>query len=140
MLAPRDDFYQDRPPTADDVLLLIEVADSSLQYDQAVKLPLYARAGVREVWLVDLVRNEVQVHREPTPGGFGFVERRGRGATRRADRVPRPLAPGRRTCSAERLGATPGQSLGRPSTRSPRILRRISEVPARMPLPRARSA
>jgi Uma2 family endonuclease len=78
-LERRDDFYQDAPPTADDVLLLIEVADSSLQYDQAVKLPLYARAGVREVWLVDLVRNEVQVHREPTPGGFSFVERCGRG-------------------------------------------------------------
>ena len=77
---PRDDFYRDKPPTADDVLLLIEVADSSLQYDQAVKLPLYARAGVREVWLVDLVRNEVQVHREPAPSGFGFVERRGRGS------------------------------------------------------------
>jgi hypothetical protein len=61
-------------------LLLIEVADSLLQYDQAVKLPLYARAGVREAWLVDLVRNEVQVHREPMPGGFGFVERRGRGS------------------------------------------------------------
>ena len=68
-------------PTADDVLLLIEVADSSLQYDQAVKLPLYARASVREVWLVDLVRDEVQVHREPTPVGFGFVERRRRGAS-----------------------------------------------------------
>ena len=79
-LVPRDDFYRDKPPTADDVLLLIEVADSSLQYDQTVKLPLYARAGMREVWLVDLVRNEVQVHREPTPGGFGFVERRGRGS------------------------------------------------------------
>ena len=37
------------------------------------------RAGVPEVWLVDLVRNEVQVYREPTPSGFGFVERRGRG-------------------------------------------------------------
>jgi Uma2 family endonuclease len=36
---------------------------------------------VREVWLVDLVRDEVHVHREPTPGGFGFVERRRRGAS-----------------------------------------------------------
>jgi Uma2 family endonuclease len=61
VLEPRDDFYQRKPPTGDDVLLLIEVADSSLQYDQAVKLPLYARAGVREVWLVDLVRDEVNV-------------------------------------------------------------------------------
>lgn len=80
VLERRDDFYQDAPPTAGDVRLLIEVADSSLQYDQTVKLPLYARARVREVWLVDLVRNEVQVHREPTLSGFGFVERRGRGS------------------------------------------------------------
>jgi Uma2 family endonuclease len=87
---PRDDFYRDKPPTADDVLLLIEVADSSLQYDQAVKLPLYARAGVREVWLVDLVRNEVQVHREPTPSGFGFVERRRRGTSVEPIAFPRP--------------------------------------------------
>src|SRR5262249_32807369 len=79
-LERREDFYQDEPPGASDVLLLIEVADSSLQYDQAVKLPLYARAGIREVWLVDLVRDEVQVHREPTPGGFGLVERRRRGS------------------------------------------------------------
>jgi hypothetical protein len=60
---PRDDFYQSKTPTADNVLLLVEVADSSLEYE------------------VDLVRNEVQVHREPTPSGFGFVERRRRGTS-----------------------------------------------------------
>ena len=60
---PRDDFYQSKTPTADNVLLLVEVADSSLEYE------------------VDLVRNEVHVHREPTPSGFGFVERRRRGTS-----------------------------------------------------------
>ena len=79
VLKPRDDFYRIKPAEAADVLLLIEVADSSLQYDRRVKLPLYARAGVREAWLVDLVRDEVEVHREPGPGGFRHVEQRGRG-------------------------------------------------------------
>jgi len=78
-LVPRDDFYRDKPPAASDVLLLIEVADSSLSYDRRVKLPLYARAAVREAWLVDLVRNEVEVRREPGPDGFAQVEHCGRG-------------------------------------------------------------
>ena len=79
-LRPEDDFYRNKAATPDDVLLLIEVADRSLLYDRRVKLPLYARAGLREVWIVDLVRDEVQIHREPTPTGFAHAERRGRGA------------------------------------------------------------
>jgi Uma2 family endonuclease len=47
------------------VLLLIEVADTTLQLDRRVKIPLYARAGVREVWLVDLTTARLEVHREP---------------------------------------------------------------------------
>jgi Uma2 family endonuclease len=79
VLAPRDDFYRDKAPSTDDVLLLVEVADTSLPYDQRVKLPLYARAGVREVWLVDLVRNRVEVCTEPGPDGYRRVETRERG-------------------------------------------------------------
>jgi Uma2 family endonuclease len=79
LLKPETNFYRDRPATPEDVLLLIEVADSSLPYDQTVKVPLYARAGVREVWIVNLVRAEVQVHREPTPSGFRVNETRQRG-------------------------------------------------------------
>ena len=79
-LRPQANFYRSQAPTPDDVLLLIEVADSSLQYDRAVKLPLYAQAGVQEFWLVDLVRDEVHMHREPTPEGFRYIERRGRGS------------------------------------------------------------
>ena len=41
-----------------------------MPYDREIKLRLYARAGVPEVWLVDLVRNQVEVHREPTPEGY----------------------------------------------------------------------
>ena len=55
LLRPREDFYAAGHPQAADVLLLIEVADTTLRLDRRVeKIPLYARAGVREVWLVDL--------------------------------------------------------------------------------------
>lgn len=65
LLKPRADFYRDAHPGADDVLLLIEVADSSAGYDQGIKLPLYARHGVGEVWIIDLDNNRVQFHRRP---------------------------------------------------------------------------
>jgi len=55
------------------------VADSSLQYDRQVEFPFYARAGAVEAWLVDLVRGEVDAHREPGRDGFCRAETRGRG-------------------------------------------------------------
>jgi Uma2 family endonuclease len=54
LLKPREDFYAAAHPTVADVLLLIEVADTSARYDREIKLPLYARHGVPEVWIVDL--------------------------------------------------------------------------------------
>jgi Uma2 family endonuclease len=54
LLKPREDFYAQAHPTAEDVLLLIEVSDSTARYDREIKLPLYARHGVQEVWIVDL--------------------------------------------------------------------------------------
>src|SRR5437868_12357745 len=54
LLNPRDDFYSQATPQATDVLLIIEVAESSLEYDRSIKLPLYARSGIVEVWLVNL--------------------------------------------------------------------------------------
>ena len=74
ILRPREDFYQRGPlPGPADVLLVVEVADSSLRYDRAVKLPLYARAGIGEVWIVDLHRLVVDVHREPGPDGYAAM-------------------------------------------------------------------
>jgi Uma2 family endonuclease len=64
LLRPREDFYTTRHPEAADVLLLIEVADTTLRLDRRIKIPLYARAGVREVWLVDLTTAQLEVHRE----------------------------------------------------------------------------
>lgn len=55
------------------MLLLIEIADSSLAHDRDLKLPLYAEAGILEVWLVDLTSNRVLVHRDPSPTGHRSV-------------------------------------------------------------------
>jgi Uma2 family endonuclease len=79
LLRPRSDFYESATPGPESVLLLIEVADTSLPYDRGVKLRLYARAGIREVWLVDLVRNQVEVHREPAQEGYQRSEIHGPG-------------------------------------------------------------
>ena len=57
-----------------DMLLLIEVADSSLGYDLRVKAPLYARHGVRDYWVVDAVRQTIRVHRVPGLAGYASVE------------------------------------------------------------------
>lgn len=65
LLAPRESFYADRHPGPAEVLLLIEVSDVSYDLDRRVKLPLYAEAGVREVWLIALERRAVEVYREP---------------------------------------------------------------------------
>jgi Uma2 family endonuclease len=79
LLRLRADFYSRRHPAAADVLLLIEVADTSLGRDRRVKIPLYARAGIREAWLVDLTGDRVEVHRDPAAGGYGHVRALGRG-------------------------------------------------------------
>lgn len=76
LLRPRDDFYADAHPTPDDALLVIEVGDSSVSYDRNEKAPLYARHGVREYWLLDLVRNVVTVYTQPEAGMYKRVEER----------------------------------------------------------------
>lgn len=70
LLVPREDFYTGGHPEPDDVLLLVEVMDSSVVKDRRVKLPLYARAGIAETWLVDLTTECVEVHRRPGPAGY----------------------------------------------------------------------
>jgi Uma2 family endonuclease len=70
LLRPRDDHYTQSHPTARDILLLIEVSDSSLRYDRDIKMPLYASYGVRESWLVDLEHGELSCHRSPHNGGY----------------------------------------------------------------------
>lgn len=73
LLRSRPDFYRSSHPTPVDVFLIIEVADTSLSYDTQIKLPLYARHGIPEVWLVDLLNRRFIVHRTPTAVGFQEV-------------------------------------------------------------------
>jgi Uma2 family endonuclease len=66
----REDFYASAIPTAADILLIVEVADTTLGHDRTVKLPLYAAAGIPEVWIVDVRRRRVTVYRDPSPDGY----------------------------------------------------------------------
>ena len=66
LLKPNADFYSSRHPNADDVLLLVEVADSSLVFDQNQKLHLYALHGIPEYWLLNLNDLSLEVYRKPS--------------------------------------------------------------------------
>ena len=79
LLNPRDDFYRRAHPTPDDALLVVEVANTSLAHDRRRKLPLYARAGVLEVWIVNRRADAVEVFRGPTAEGYREHLIRGRG-------------------------------------------------------------
>jgi len=71
----RDDDYLANHPSPSDILLLIEIADSSLKYDQEVKLPLYAEAGISDYWIFNLVDNYLECYSEPyqaLQGKFGY--------------------------------------------------------------------
>ena len=76
LLQPRSDLYRQRHPTAEDVLLVVEVACSSQSYDLGVKAPLYARHRVRELWVVDVAGLAVDVYRDPSPDGYRDHQRR----------------------------------------------------------------
>ncbi len=75
VLRPRDDFYASRKPFFADVLLLIEVADTSLEFDREIKLAMYARAGIQDYWIVNLVDSCLEVFRDPRPeGDYGSAD------------------------------------------------------------------
>ncbi len=69
LLIPRDDFYAGAKPTGGDALLVIEVSESSLEYDREIKLPLYAQAGIDEVWIVNLGNSQIETFRQPQADG-----------------------------------------------------------------------
>ena len=62
--------YRASHPTAEDVLLIVEVSDSRLEYDRSTKLLLYARYRIPEVWVIDVKQVRLNVFREPTPNGY----------------------------------------------------------------------
>jgi Uma2 family endonuclease len=79
LLHPRDDFYTRAHPEASDVYLVIEVADTSLEVDRDVKLPIYARAGIPEAWLLDVSAERLEVFRHPAPHGYQDIRMLHRG-------------------------------------------------------------
>ncbi len=95
LLRFRQDYYAGRVPDArlDDVLLVVEVAHSSLRYDRNVKLPLYARSGVPEVWIVDVEARALDVYREPSADGYHLHDRRSTGDTVRPVAFPDVVLP-----------------------------------------------
>ena len=66
--------YRTGHPTAADVLLLIEVSHDSLDYDRGEKADMYAEAGIREYWIVNVAENSIEVRRDPQPDGYRSVE------------------------------------------------------------------
>ncbi len=74
LLQPRSDFYASGHPQPSDIFLIVEVADSSINYDQEVKIPLYSSSGITEVWLIDLNQNLVQVYQQPTPNNYQIIQ------------------------------------------------------------------
>jgi len=67
-----------RHPTPGETFLVVEVADASLSYDQQSKIPVYAVAGIKEVWIVDLIRNRIHTYRDPVPANRTTVSERSR--------------------------------------------------------------
>ena len=71
LLKPAPDDYKRRHPLPDDVFLLVEISDTTLEYDREVKLPAYGQAGVAEVWIVNLNEAAIEVYRDPHFTGYG---------------------------------------------------------------------
>ena len=81
LLKRREDFYSGKPPTAEDVLLLIEVSDSTLDYDRNRKIPLYAKHEIPEVWVISLVNETIEIHSQARDYDFNIVKVLRRGET-----------------------------------------------------------
>jgi Uma2 family endonuclease len=75
ILKYRPDFYADEHPKPEDILLLIEVSDSSIDYDKNVKIPLYAENKISEVWLVNLNDNCVEIHQKPYQNYYQSIQK-----------------------------------------------------------------
>jgi Uma2 family endonuclease len=73
LLRPREDFYAGAYPVPEDILLLVEVVESSVRYDREKKLPPYAAAGIAECWLVDIPARKLMLYREPSADGYRAV-------------------------------------------------------------------
>jgi Uma2 family endonuclease len=81
LLRRRDDRYRTGKARPEDVFLLVEVARTSLDYDRHTKLPLYAAAGIAEVWIVNLIDEQIEVYRQPRRDGYTYHSVHSRGET-----------------------------------------------------------
>jgi Uma2 family endonuclease len=81
LLKWRDDFYIAKRPTSEDVLLVIEIADTSLSTDRGAKRAKYAKAGIPEYWIVNLRNKVVEVYSDPARGKYGAERIAARGET-----------------------------------------------------------
>lgn len=93
LLRPRSDYYASSTPTAADCLLVVEVADTSAEYDRQIKVPRCARGGVAELWLVDLEREVVVVYQDPAEDGYQHVRVHHRVDTISLRTLPGPSVP-----------------------------------------------
>jgi Uma2 family endonuclease len=87
LLRLRDDFYRDAHPTPVDVLLVIEVADTTLGYDRQVKVPLYAEAGIAEAWIINLTEERIEIYSGLAEGTYQTIVNFRRGDTARAHTI-----------------------------------------------------
>jgi Uma2 family endonuclease len=81
LLRRRDRAYRRKLPDSGDILLMIEVSDSSASYDRRIKAPLYARNGVPELWIVNVRSETIEVFRDPSESGYTFTQIARRGDT-----------------------------------------------------------
>jgi len=88
LLRPREDFYERAHPAPGDVLLVVEVADTSAAYDRGVKVSLYARSVIPEMWLVDLSREKIEVYAQPAGGSYQQMAEAARGESVTSKTVP----------------------------------------------------
>ncbi|MCO6475518.1 MAG: Uma2 family endonuclease [Phaeodactylibacter sp.] len=70
ILKRKENYYADKHPTAEDVILIIEVADSSLEIDRQSKLPIYAAGRIPEYWIVNVEKREIEVYQSPFKGQY----------------------------------------------------------------------
>lgn len=88
LLRRREDFYRSENATAKDVLIAMEIADTTLKYDRDTKFPRYAASGIEEAWLIDLENDRVEIHGEPTEFGYSLVKILHRGQTAESNVLP----------------------------------------------------
>jgi Uma2 family endonuclease len=88
LLKRRDDFYAQANPQPADVLLIIEVADSSVEYDRDIKIPLYAGAGIPEMWLINLPQETIEIYIQPIGDTYREIRIVKRGESLSAKSIP----------------------------------------------------